>query len=139
MSELELSTLEKIRDIAWTAPTWGGFDSGEGHYHVRCAGSRIYLVDATWEPGLWFVDVSAQDPEAVEVPEVTGVGDLVLTEDGSQLYYVQRVGWSAGFAGSDISRVEVDTWALLDETGMGYPGLSVTRSMPPWCSMPTAR
>lgn len=108
-----------VREIPWDAPR---HDRGE-HYHIHCGSEQLYLVDQAWAPGLWTLENLATDEPLLtdRTAIASGVGDLVLSEDESTLYYWFQYGWGAGNSISDLIQVNLDDWSTVDAFDQAVP------------------
>ncbi len=90
----------------------------ETHFKIYCAPDKVYVVDAAAEPVLFTIDdLDADTPVVTEHADLTGVGALTFTQDGSQLYYSKQIGWGAGWAKSFVTRLDAASLMASDTSG----------------------
>ena len=119
VTEYNVSTLEVTRELAFAVPP--NADKRIGHRHVANYGDKLYFVDGTWEPALSIFDYDSF--ELLHKNVITGVGDFAVDSAGKYLYTWYQYGWSAGYAGSEMSKYDVSGAApsLVKKTNLGYP------------------
>jgi hypothetical protein len=116
ITEYDTRDLTRVRDIAWTGTDW---DPAETGYEIHCAAERLYVVDGAWEPALFSVDgLDEEEPTVTDRTEqAAGIGGLVLNQAGTNLYYWEQVGWSAGVLNTAVHRLSTADLSELDVTG----------------------
>ncbi len=119
IDELATADLSLLRRIPWPAPSYD--PPAQSRFQVYCGQDRLFVVDSSWAPALWTVDNLAECPVVVDhTAAVAGVGGLVLGADESEFYYWYQYGRAAGYAGTDVYRIDVKTWAAVDQTTISY-------------------
>ncbi|TYQ17022.1 UNVERIFIED_CONTAM: dockerin type I repeat protein [Acetivibrio alkalicellulosi] len=120
--EIDASTYVITNEIDIDLPVYERINSNLPlHFHVKSSGNKLFLVDSSWEPGLWILDLD--DYTISDYTDVANsIGDLVISSDGSTLYTWHQFGWDAGWAGSYISRysIEEDAIELIETSDKEY-------------------
>lgn len=127
ITEFDLENRVTVKHFFWPAPYWSGVTVDDLiHYHIYFHPARLFIVDAEWSPSLWTVELSDTSDYRDHSENVSGIGDLVFTQDKSSFYYWYQYGWTAGFAGSDVYRIQVNetSFAQSDVSQLGYPTMS---------------
>ncbi|MDB6028902.1 MAG: hypothetical protein JWM68_5125 [Verrucomicrobiales bacterium] len=97
-------------------------------------GNIIYYTDGAWAPALRVLNrTTMQVLQTVYSQGATGegLGDIGLTSDKKLLYGWMQYGWSAGYAGSYITRFSVATNGLLTFTDAGSSQYNTTFARDP--------
>lgn len=121
ITEMKLSDFSLVKNIPWEAPHIDRYH----HFHIKYLDNKLYIVDGSWEPGLWRIDLTSYKVEDLTT-QVSKIGDLVFSSNGNQLFYWHQYGWDAGWAGSNIYKYAVSGsgFSLIDQTDIGYPKMS---------------
>lgn len=120
IDEFSLADLSLVRRIVWPAGRWGG--PADTRFKIYCGAKRLYVVDGQWSPGLYTVENLDSCPTVIDHSmSVNSVGALVVSPAEDVLYYWLQSGWSAGWAGTDVYRVDTKTWTTTDHSTLGYP------------------
>lgn len=109
ISELTLDDGELVRTIAWDARTTTDRTDAEVHYHIRCAGDRVFLVDGRNDLGLWELALDDMPRFVDRSAIVVGVDDLAIATDET-LYF--RAG--NRIQGDTVWRVDMTEWRHMD-------------------------
>ncbi len=124
---LNLQTLVVTGTIALPVYTDWGPDSTSAHVAYG-PGSIIYYTDGAWAPLLHVLDRSTlkvlQNVGIDQSTSGNGFGDFVVSGDKSTLFGWAQYGWSAGWAGSYISKFTINldgTLTLAAQTASNYP------------------
>jgi len=89
---------------------------GEPRYRIACLPNKLILTDAGFQPGLWSVDLTIANPVAVSLTTtVRGVGDFIVSPDGTSLYYWAQNSWSSPSWGG-LKRINLTDFTLTDST-----------------------
>lgn len=103
VSEFEVGTFDKVRDIASSLPQ---YDSASTHFHIKCKLGKLYLVDGAWAPTLWILDLDSLI--LTEINDINSIGDIVFSKNDNDFYFWHQYGWSAGWAGSYIHKYLIE-------------------------------
>ena len=121
VSEFSTEPLSKVRDIESSLPK---YDSTNSHFHIKCKSDKLYLVDGTWVPALWSMDLNSLS--MTQESNVNGIGDMVFSKKSDNFYSWCQFGWSAGWAVSYISKYAVGSTNItsIGTSTSDYPTMS---------------
>jgi hypothetical protein len=121
VTELDATTLEPVRAIAWGPTNTTQMPGGAVpvHFHVRCTAERLFLIDGARSPGLWVLPHGGEMPVDHSM-QLAGVGDLVTSADGDALYYWEQVGWGEGNAGTNVVRFDLPNLVRRDRSEIDH-------------------
>lgn len=135
ITEFDLTTHTQQNRITWPAAEVASQRGLVWDYDIYCQPDRLILLDATFGPKPWVIDLNNPllSAKAIQTGRVLigstsheqGIGDLVFTADENEFYYWFQAGWDAGWAGSEVlhARLEGDQFVNLEQAGLQYPQL----------------
>jgi|GEM_PF-1207411 len=112
ISEVDLGNFSLERTQAIPAPNDAG-RTAPYHYHVEAGRpGTVYYTDAATNPKLHVFDfVAGNDLSTFTLNSGAGIGDLLVTPDGSSMYAWSQTGW--GLTGSStLARIDCSTATL---------------------------
>lgn len=108
ISKIHLPSLEVVGERLITTP--GKYSSDTPLYLVAGYPDRLWYTDGAWGPQLYCLDFSAGPPRLVLDTGVNvhpGIGGMVLSRSGTNLYVWRQYGWHAGSLTSWVTRFAV--------------------------------
>lgn len=112
ISEVDLGTFSLVRTQAIPTPNDAG-RTAPYHYHIEAGRpGTVYYTDAAINPMLHVFDfVAGSDLSTFTLNNGSGIGDFVVTPDGSSMYAWSQTGW--GLTGSStLARIDCSTSVL---------------------------
>ena len=124
ITEFDLTLSTVTRNIPFSAPIDSN-SSGDPRYRISCLPNKLILTDASFQPGLWSVDLSTPTPITTDLTTlVRGVGNFTIASDEASLYYWRQTSWSSP-SWSGMNRIDLtsSSFSLLDSNSLGYESL----------------